>query len=53
METIVNPITKSETLSFFAKSFAPSINHSDPKYKPNDPTTKKNKLDNISISRLC
>ena len=30
IETIVNPITRSEILNFFAISFAPSISHSEP-----------------------
>ena len=46
---MVKPITRSETFNFLAKSFAPSISHSEPKYKPADPTIKKNKLESISI----
>ena len=38
----------SKISNFLAKFFAPSIRNSDPKYKPKDPNSRKNKLDNIS-----
>ena len=41
---MVKPITRSETFNFLAKFFAPSIRNSDPKYKPRDPNSRKNKL---------
>ena len=53
IDTIVKPITKSDTFKALARSFAPFMSHSEPKYKPKDPIIRKNRLENISIVHLC
>ena len=53
IDTIVKPITRSDIFRALARSFAPFMSHSEPKYKPNDPIIRKNRLENISIVHLC